>query len=54
MHEQDGYKHLQVKDSARDLSPTAQEALVFVVVAPRHFWDESFQIAYFSVIRFGD
>ena len=35
MHEQDGYKHLQVKDSARDLSPTAQEALVFVVVAPR-------------------
>ena len=34
MHEQDGYKHLQVKDSARDLSPTAQEALVFVVVAP--------------------
>ena len=20
----------------------------------QHFWDESFQIAYFSVIRFGD
>ena len=52
--EQQHCERLQDARTARDHLEVHAPMTIPIDSRREHFWDESFQIAYFSVIRFGD